>query len=220
MPSAMLPSQWNAFRASGNRNTSRNRLPSTIETTSMIAHALNANAMYIAPSTATQVRGSVTEGLRAIPANAISASVMLIRNCDTLYAILYGDHRFRACPSATPTSTPIVSTLGRTRISAPAHTPSVRAKFTVSDPRFSGIEHRSAIIVRTTIAAAPRRSRVSQVRIWGTRIRTHPSPATLAARIRTLTRRGSFTGISPQLQAIELQEFELHELEFQHIPLH
>ena len=39
MPSATLPSQCITFSASGSRNTSMNRVPSTIDTTSMIAVA-------------------------------------------------------------------------------------------------------------------------------------------------------------------------------------
>jgi hypothetical protein len=58
----------------------------------------------------------------------------------------------------TPRRTATVRTLGATRRSAPAHTPSVRAKFTVSVPRRSGIEHRSAAIVSTPISPTARRS--------------------------------------------------------------
>ena len=85
MPRAMLPSQCTTLIESGSRNTSRNRVPSTIETTSMIALALTANVMYIAPSTASHSIGSV--GPAPAPpriANATSASVMPIRNCETL----------------------------------------------------------------------------------------------------------------------------------------
>src|SRR5436190_2553968 len=218
IPSAMLPSQWNAFSASGIRNTSRNRQPSTIDTTRAIAEALKAKAMYIAPRTAAHVRGSVTDGLVAMDPNAISASVMPIRNCETLYAIFQGDHRFIAWPIPTPRSTPTVRTLGGTRMRAPAHTPSVSAKLTVSVPRLSGIEQRSAVIVRMTINAVAPRSRAFHVVICGARITRHATPKTLAPRIRIFTRRGRLTD-SPQLHMTELHEFELQEFELQHIPL-
>jgi hypothetical protein len=175
--------------------------------------------MYIEPRTASHVRGSVGDGFVAIAAKATSARVMLMRNWETLYAILYGDQRFRACPIPTPKRTPIVRTLGRTRSSAPAHTPSVRAKFTVSDPRRSGIEQRSAAIVRTTIAAAARRSLAFHARISGTRRATQAIASALAPAIRIFTRRGRIMVVSPQLHAIELHEFELQELDVQHIPL-
>jgi hypothetical protein len=60
-------------------------VPSTNETTSMIAVAFTAKLTYIAPRTASHITGSVgplPQMLRI--ANAPSASVMPIRNCETL----------------------------------------------------------------------------------------------------------------------------------------